>query len=155
MDRIGRTRLHMDMALLIAQRATCDRARVGCLLARDDRIISTGYNGAVRAAEHCDDVGHMMEGDHCVRAVHAEQNVLIQAALNETSPSGAILYTTHFPCIVCAKMLVNSGIQEIYFSYYVNSTESMVKPIRRIFDGSFIQLRHYNYDTRKTVRIGG
>lgn len=103
-----------DMARLVSTRGTCDRLRVGAVLVRDRRIIATGYNGAPSSFDHCDDVGHMMEAGHCVRAVHAEQNALMQVARDGGSTTiGATLYCTHYPCVLCAKLLIQAGIVRI------------------------------------------
>ncbi|MCB0159778.1 MAG: dCMP deaminase, partial [Caldilineaceae bacterium] len=79
----------MDIAFTVAQRSTCDRAHVGCVLVRDRRMLCTGYNGAPAGLPHCDEVGHLMIDGHCVRTLHAEQNAIIQAALHGVSTQGA------------------------------------------------------------------
>ena len=73
----------MQIAQVVASRATCDRKHVGALLVRDRIILSTGYNGSIRGMPHCDEVGHMMENGHCVATIHAEANAVLQAARNE------------------------------------------------------------------------
>lgn len=116
----------MEIAQKVAERSTCDRANVGCVLVIDRQIVSTGYNGSARGASHCDDVGHMMSGGHCVRTVHAEVNAIAQAAKHGTKIDGATAYITHFPCFECAKVLVNSGIVRVVYSDgYRMSTETM------------------------------
>jgi len=105
----------MAIANVVAMRSTCDRARVGAVIALEGHIIATGYNGSVRGLEHCDEVGHKMVDGHCVRTVHAEQNAIIQCALHNSSPQGAHLYTTHFPCIICTKLLLNAGITKVFY----------------------------------------
>ncbi|MFM2152597.1 MAG: cytidine and deoxycytidylate deaminase zinc-binding protein, partial [Pseudomonadota bacterium] len=72
----------MEIAQVVATRATCDRKHVGAVLVRDRIILSTGYNGSIRGLPHCDEVGHMMEDHHCVATIHAEANAVIQAARN-------------------------------------------------------------------------
>lgn len=79
-DRIPWKQYFMMQALVIAQRSTCDRALVGSVLVKDDRMIATGYNGSVSGQPHCDDVGHLMVDGHCVRTIHSEMNALIQCA---------------------------------------------------------------------------
>jgi dCMP deaminase len=104
------------MARVIARRATCLRRRVGALLVRDKRILTTGYNGAPAGLPHCEEVGCQREAlgipsgqrvEMC-RALHAEQNAIIQAALHGVTTRGAVLYCTTQPCVTCAKMLINA-----------------------------------------------
>lgn len=111
----------MNMAIAAAEMGTCPRAQVGCVLVRDNRIIATGHNGALAGLNHCVDVGCMIENGHCVRATHAEQNAVIQCALHGTSSRGATCYTTHFPCVTCAKILIGAGIDRVvYLNDYAN-----------------------------------
>jgi dCMP deaminase len=105
----------MQIATQVATRSTCDRKHVGAVIVRDKTILSTGYNGSVRGMPHCDDVGHMMEDDHCVATVHAEANAIIQAAKNGTSIGGADIYVTASPCWNCFKLIANSGIKRIFY----------------------------------------
>lgn len=112
----------IDIARMVAQRSTCDRAQVGCVLVRDNRILTTGYNGSVTGLGHCDELGHMMVDGHCIRTLHAEQNAIIQAALHGISTRGSTAYITHFPCVTCIKMLINAGVDRVaYFTDYNNS----------------------------------
>ena len=106
----------MDIAFTVASRSTCDRAHVGAVLVRDRRILATGYNGSPAGLPHCDEVGHLMVDGHCVRALHAEQNAIIQAALHGISTEGATAYVTHQPCLTCAKMLINAGIHRVVYA---------------------------------------
>ena len=105
-----------DIAFVVAQRSTCDRAHVGAVLVRDRRILTTGYNGAPAGLPHCDEVGHLMVDGHCVRTLHAEQNALIQAALHGVGTEGATAYVTHQPCLTCAKMLINAGTRRVVYA---------------------------------------
>lgn len=108
--------------MLAATRSTCLRRQVGAALVKDKRVLTTGYNGAPRGMAHCLEVGCMREqmkipsGERheLCRAIHAEQNAIIQAATSGTSIYGATLYCTTFPCVLCAKMLINSGVKKIY-----------------------------------------
>ena len=106
----------MQIAFTVAQRSTCDRAHVGCVLVRERRILTTGYNGAPAGLPHCDEVGHLLIDGHCVRTLHAEQNAIIQGAVHGVSISGATAYVTHQPCLTCAKMLVNAGIRRVVYA---------------------------------------
>jgi dCMP deaminase len=112
----------MRMAILAAERSTCLRRKVGAVIVRDNQILSTGYNGAPKNVPHCKETGCLRaklkvpsgERHELCRGVHAEQNAIIQAAVNGTSISGAMLYCTTQPCIICSKMLINSEIKTIY-----------------------------------------
>ncbi len=106
----------MDIALQVAKRSTCGRLRVGAIIVKDRRILTTGYNGAPAGLPHCDEVGHLMVDGHCVRTLHAEQNAIIQAALHGVSVAGSTLYVTHQPCLTCAKMIINAGIRRVIYA---------------------------------------
>lgn len=111
----------LEMAKLVAKRSTCLRRSVGAVLVKGKRILATGYNGAPAGLKHCIDMGCMRqklkipsgERHELCRALHAEQNALIQASLYGISVAGSILYATNQPCVICAKMLINAGIKEI------------------------------------------
>jgi len=105
----------IEMARLVAQRATCPRRHVGAVLVKDRRLVASGYNGAVRGQPHCDEVGCLLVDGHCVRAVHAEVNAIIQCALEGVSSRGASAYTTDFPCVGCAKCLVQAGVVRLVY----------------------------------------
>jgi dCMP deaminase len=105
----------MDIATQVSKRSTCDRMRVGAVLVKDKRILTTGYNGSPAGLPHCDEVGHLMVDGHCIRTLHAEQNAIIQAALHGVGIDGSVLYVTHQPCVNCAKMLINAGIKRIVY----------------------------------------
>lgn len=103
----------INIADVVATRATCDRAHIGAVLVKDKYIISTGYNGAPHGLAHCDEAGHEMENGHCVRTTHAEQNAIIQAAVHGSRTAGSTLYSTHSPCKICAKIILNAGILRV------------------------------------------
>lgn len=106
----------MDLALNVATRSTCDRAFVGCVLVNsDNRIVSTGYNGAISGNPHCDEVGHTLRDGHCIATIHAEMNALLYCAKEGISVKGCICYVTHFPCLNCTKSLIQAGISKIYY----------------------------------------
>lgn len=124
----------LEIASVVAKRATCLRNRVGAVIVREKRIISTGYNGAPRNLEHCLDIGCIREhyniesGTHhekC-RAVHAEQNAIIQAALHGVSTDNATLYCTHQPCILCAKMIINANIRRVVYQSFYPDDEALI-----------------------------
>lgn len=103
----------LNIAKVVSSRATCDRAHIGAVLVKDKYLISTGYNGAPHGLPHCTEVGHQMENDHCIRTTHAEQNAIIQAAVHGSSTKGATLYTTHSPCKICVKLILNAHIVRV------------------------------------------
>ncbi|MCH3978426.1 MAG: dCMP deaminase family protein [Candidatus Methanomethylophilus sp.] len=123
MERPSPDRYFMDMAELVATRSTCLRRHVGAVIVKDKHVLSTGYNGAPRGARHCEETGclrielNVPSGTRheLCRGVHAEQNAVAQAAYFGTSVKGATIYTTTFPCSLCAKILVNAGIAEIVY----------------------------------------
>jgi dCMP deaminase len=115
----------MNIARQAATRSTCDRKHVGAVIVRDKTILSTGYNGSIRGMPHCDDVGHLMESDHCVATVHAEANAIIQAAKNGVRIDGAELYTTASPCWSCFKLIANAGIGTIYYGEFYRDRRSV------------------------------
>jgi len=111
-------RYFLDIARQVATRATCPRKSVGAVLVLDKTIVSTGYNGSVRGLPHCEEVGCMMENNHCVRTIHAEVNALVQAAKNGTAINGSTLYVTASPCWPCFKAVVNAGVRIIVFEEF-------------------------------------
>lgn len=121
-NRIPWQQYFMMQALVISQRSTCDRALVGSVLVKDDRLIATGYNGSVTGEPHCDDIGHLMVDGHCVRTIHSEMNTLIQCAKNGITTENTEIYVTYFPCFNCTKCLVQAGIIKInyYYDYHDN-----------------------------------
>jgi dCMP deaminase len=117
-QRASWDRYFMDIAQVVASRSTCDRKHVGAVIVRDRTILSTGYNGSIRGMPHCSEVGHMIEDDHCVATLHAEQNAIIHAAKNGVSIDGADIYVTASPCWSCFKSVANSGIKRIVFGEF-------------------------------------
>ncbi|MBS5747340.1 MAG: deoxycytidylate deaminase [Streptococcus sp.] len=101
-------------ALLISNRATCNRAKVGAVLVKDNKVIATGYNGSVSGTDHCLEDGCLMVEGHCVRTIHAEVNAILQGA-ERGIPKGFTAYVTHFPCINCTKALLQAGIVKITY----------------------------------------
>jgi dCMP deaminase len=113
--RPGWDEYFMQIAQTVATRSTCPRASVGCVLTRDRRILTTGYNGAPSGVPHCTDVGCLLVNDHCQRATHAEANAIVQGALHGVSVAGATAYCTHQPCVNCTKLLISAGVKKIIF----------------------------------------
>src|SRR5574339_221869 len=124
--RVSWDEYFMNIARVVATRATCDRKHVGAVLVRDKTILSTGYNGSIRGLPHCTEVGHTMEEGHCVATVHAEANAIIQAARNGVQIEGADIYTTASPCWACFKLIANAGVKRVFFAEFYRDS--------RIFD---------------------
>ena len=122
MNRPSWDEYFMQMAELTAQRSTCLRRQVGAIIVKEKHIIATGYNGAPKGLPHCEELGGCLrekleipsgERHELCRALHAEQNAIIQAATLGQSIEGATIYITHQPCITCAKMIITAGISRI------------------------------------------
>lgn len=101
----------MRMAEVAALRSTCERLNVGAIISREGRVLSTGYNGNIAGQAHCN---HIVDGP-CTTAVHAEANAIVWAARMGVATEGTELFTTHQPCLDCAKLIVNAGIYRVYF----------------------------------------
>lgn len=114
----------MAIAFLVSERSTCLRRKVGAIAVKDKRILATGYNGAPAGISHCAETGCLRkqlgipsgQRHEICRGLHAEQNVIIQAATNGVNISGADIYCTNFPCVQCAKMLINCQAGHVYFA---------------------------------------
>ncbi len=100
---------------VMAMRSTCTRLSVGCVIVRDKRMIASGYNGSITGDVHCTDVGCKIVDGHCIRAIHAEQNALLQCARFGIATQNADLYVTHLPCLSCTKSIIQAGIAHVYF----------------------------------------
>ncbi|MBL7084944.1 MAG: cytidine/deoxycytidylate deaminase family protein [Candidatus Omnitrophica bacterium] len=111
----------LGIARLVSKRSTCLRRKVGALIVKERRILATGYNGTPSGIRHCAEVGCLRarlnipsgQRHELCRGLHAEQNVLLQAALYGISLRDSTLYITNQPCIICAKMIINAGIKEV------------------------------------------
>lgn len=123
-ERVSWDEYFMEIAEIVKTRSTCLRRQVGAVIVKDHRIITTGYNGAPAGLKHCTEIGgcerarlNIPSGQRheLCRALHAEQNAIIQAAKIGVSTEGATIYITLQPCVICAKMLVNAGIKRIVF----------------------------------------
>ncbi len=116
-------RYFMEITNLVASRSTCLRRQVGAVIVRDKRILATGYNGAPAGLRHCAEIGCLREklgvrsGEkhELCRAIHAEQNAIIQAASFGSPMAGATVYVTHHPCILCSKIIINAGIRRVVY----------------------------------------
>ena len=127
----------LKMAYLVAERSTCLRHHVGAVIVRDKRLLTTGYNGAASGVKDCRELGCLRDENNIpsgerheiCRAIHAEQNAIIQAGLHGIDISGGSIYCTHSPCILCAKMIVNARIKT-----FVTSGRYADKSFRKLFE---------------------
>lgn len=144
----------MDVTKTVANRATCDRGRSGCVIVRDKRILVTGYVGSPIGLPHCDDVGHFFKKTihedghittHCVRTVHAEQNAITQAARYGISLDKSTLYCKMTPCRTCAMLIINCGITRVVCEYrYHQAKES-----EELFEQANVKLEYFNDEILK------
>ncbi len=137
-ERLSWHQYFMTITRQVAERSTCNRAKVGAVIVRDKNILATGYNGAPAGMPHCIDVGCLIyqsktpDGDteeNCFRTIHAEINAIAQAAKNGSTIKDASIYITHTPCIHCLKVLVNTGIKNIYYekTYKLHTLEEILR----------------------------
>lgn len=155
-DRPSWQQYFIQMAYLAAQRSTCLRRQVGAVLVRDNQVLSTGYNGSPKNITHCSETGCLRETQNVpagekhelCRGVHAEQNAIIQCAINGTSTRNAVLYCTNQPCSICAKMIINAEIKTVYIaeSYPDKLAESL-------FTEAGVELIHYDLATGIMTRL--
>ena len=127
----------IGIARLVSQRSTCTRRKVGAVVVRDKRVLSTGYNGAPTGLSHCAETGCIREKmgvpsgqrHELCRGLHAEQNAIIQAAYHGISIKDSILFCTTLPCSICFKMIINAGIKEVVYEvgYPDDLTEAFLK----------------------------
>lgn len=120
--RRSRDAVLMDIAYAISARGTCSRLAVGAVVARDFRVITTGYNGVPASMPHCD---HSQSDEGCKKSVHAEANALIFASRHGLGVEGCVLYTTHSPCYECAKLIINSGVTRVVYSVAYRDTSGI------------------------------
>jgi dCMP deaminase len=144
----------MEVSDAIAKRATCDRGRSGCVIARDRQLLVTGYVGSPAGLPHCDEVGHLLKKvlhedgkttQHCVRTVHAEQNAICQAAKLGVSIRGATLYCRMTPCRTCAMLIINCGITRVICQQKYHAGEESEK----MFQEAGIEL---SYKSREVLK---
>ena len=111
-ERIDWDSYFMSLAFLISSRSSCDRLHVGCVLVKDTRVISVGYNGFLPKLPH----KSIVRDNHEMCTVHAEQNAITDCSKRGISCNGCVAYITHYPCINCTKLLIAAGIKEIKYS---------------------------------------
>ncbi len=134
MERISIDEYFLKIAAVVAERSTCRRRKVGAVAVLNKQILSTGYNGAPAKTKDCLELGCLRDENNIpsgkmhevCRAIHAEQNAIIQGSLHGVSLEGSTIYCTHTPCILCAKMLVNAKIERLV-SYQEYSDDSFVE----------------------------
>ena len=136
-SRPGWNEYFMSIAELVSKRSTCLRRKVGAVIVKDKRILSTGYNGAPSGIKHCLETGCLREklnvpsGERheLCRGLHAEQNAIIQAAYHGVEIKDSVIYCTNLPCIICTKMLINAGIRKIFYKegYPDNLSKDMLE----------------------------
>jgi dCMP deaminase len=102
----------MSIAILVSQRSSCERLKVGSVIVENNRIISTGYNGFLPGAEH----KSIVIDNHEQATIHAEQNSICDAASRMVSVKNSSIYITHFPCLNCFKSIVASHIKKIFYN---------------------------------------
>jgi len=146
----------MEVVRAVAKRATCDRGRSGCVIARDKQILVTGYVGSPKGMPHCDEVGHQMktmvhedgrQSQHCVRTAHAEQNAIVQAAKLGVGIDDGTVYCKMTPCSTCAKMIVNAGIARVVCEkrYHAGSeSEEIFRQVGIELDYFDDEIEHYD-----------
>lgn len=145
----------MEVADAISKRATCDRARSGCVIAKDNQLLVAGYVGAPTGLPHCDDDGHEISkvlredgtiSEHCVRTVHAEQNAICQAAKRGIPIDGATIYTRMTPCRVCTMLIINCGIKRVVCErkYHAGAkSEEMFKAAGVVLEYKYDEIQQY------------
>ena len=147
----------MEVADAISKRATCDRGRSGCVIARDKQLLVTGYVGSPQGLPHCDEVGHQMKKiihedghvtQHCVRTVHAEQNAICQAAKRGISIDKATLYCRMTPCRTCAMLIINCGIVRVVCENRYHSADES----EEMFKQAGIQLNYVSEEVLKYTK---
>lgn len=141
----------MNITNLVAERSTCLRRAVGAVIVKDKRILSTGYNGAPTGLKHCLEVGCLRQKlgiesgkmHELCRGIHAEQNAIIQAAYHGVSVRGAVIFCTNQPCSICARMIINAGIERIYYQ------SGYADPLAiELLEEARVELKQINSDKR-------
>jgi len=146
--RPSREEMMMGIARQVASRSTCDRLHVGAIITRDSRVISTGYNGNVSGAPHC---YHRELEDNfpCDSAVHAEANAIVFAARHGVAVHESEVWTTHQPCLGCAKLIINAGIWRVYYQNSYRLREGLELLVNT---GLMVFQVHEDYSTHQVTR---
>lgn len=128
-----------ELAKLTATRATCTRRKVGCVITRDNRVLATGYNGALPGEDHCTEVGCFMIGGHCIRTNHAEVNAINDAAKRGVSLDGSTVYVTLQPCWNCLRQLISVGVKRVYYTERYPVDHELYARYHTLHDKSFVK----------------
>ena len=147
MQRISWDEYFMAQSHLLSLRSTCSRLSVGATIVKDKRIVSGGYNGSIKADEHCIDVGCKVVEGHCVRTIHAEINAILQCSKFGVGTEGATIYVTHFPCLNCTKSIIQAGIKEICYANDYRNNEYA----RELLEKSGVIIRKIDYDVNNVI----
>lgn len=140
--RPTRDRMLMEVANVISKRSTCSLASVGVVIAHEGRILSSGYNGAPAGMLHCSHGDMAWNEQHtCDISVHAEANAIAYAARHGVSIEGAWLYSTHMPCMNCAKLIVNAGIQKVYWTHEYRNPMGLT-----LLEAAGLQTQYVDFD---------
>ena len=152
--RPGWDEIFLNIVGEISKRSTCDRGRVACVIVKNQRIISMGYAGSPNGHPHCDEVGHLIikmeneEGvktNHCNRTIHSEINAIARAAREGIKLDGSILYCSLVPCSNCAKIIIQTGIQEVICNYNYHASTLT----KKLFDLANIKLKIIHNEYKK------
>ena len=150
-SRLSADEYFLKIASVVAERSTCLRHHMGAVAVKDKHILTTGYNGAAAGLKDCLELGCLRNANNIpsgtrteiCRAIHAEQNVIIQAALHGISLEGCTIYCTHTPCVLCAKMMINARVKRVViFTKYADDSFKELFPV-------------HNYPDRPAVRTYG
>ena len=148
MDRISKENYYLDIAATVAERSTCLRRKFGAIIVKNDVIVSTGYNGAPRGRKNCNDLAFCYreklgiprgERYELCRSVHAEQNAICQAAFHGAAVKGSTIYVTISPCLTCAKLIVNAGIEEVVYG----GDYSFLDTVKKMFKDAGVKVRQF------------
>jgi dCMP deaminase len=136
----------MSIANLAATRSPCLKYQVGCVIVRDKRVLSTGFNGMAPGLKHCNEQGYCYPRHEVCggsnppsRAIHAEANAIAWAASTGVALKGAIVYCTHYPCLHCLKLIVATGIKEVIYGIEISDVRSVVE--QEFVESGLIKLR--------------
>lgn len=145
MERITWDQFFMAQCHLLALRSTCTRLSVGTIIVRDNRIIAGGYNGSISGGDHCIDHGCYIVDNHCVRTIHSEMNALLQCSKYGTPSAGSTIYVTHFPCLQCAKAIIQAGVERVFYAKDYRNNEYAIQ----LFEQSGVSLKHIPFEEEK------
>jgi dCMP deaminase len=137
----------MKITRVVAERATCVKRQVGAIVVKDNRILTSGYNGSPKGTKHCAETGCLRQQmnvpsgqrHELCRGLHAEQNAIVQAAWHGVKIEGSSMYCTHQPCIICVKMMINAGIVHLIYS-----GEYPDELAQKMISESGIRVTHFN-----------